>query len=51
MLTEIAAGYWVALIFQASHVVSEVGWVNQITEAPATTLFMLESKLTKATVL
>ena len=29
MLTEIAAGYWLALIFQASHVVSEVGWVNQ----------------------
>ena len=29
MLTEVAAGYWLALIFQASHVVSEVGWMNQ----------------------
>ena len=28
--TEMAAGYWLALIFQASHVVSEVGWVNNV---------------------
>ena len=28
--TEMAAGYWLALIFQASHVVSEVGCVNNL---------------------
>ena len=48
--TEMAAGYWLALIFQASHVVSEVGCVNNLQYwSSSNNSFMLASKLTKVT--